>query len=424
MGGQFAWLWVATIGQIWTKTTLLGWTTTILVRRLIIWLPFGVYFGWMQAGGAVSGIAQGLLFAPFAAGLAMVLMTFGQALWRLVSMPFTTFGGIFGLPGLVLLKLADLWWRLEAGPGPGAAQDVASANDVLENQKLGVEDQLHNSVLHSGGLNGAFASPIDIVANTDQGQVAVQEPRLSGGKLVGRVDGVEVVVGRVTAAGSGYRVEDDSGKTVLQVDRRGFDSSGNLVVKLEGTDDADWKGFMSAEGRQRPKLGRGPLVQTVVAAIVIAVSFGTYTLKTYLSTPSTASDATTPGATADAGTNGPGGTGSRPTTAPLASPPSDGGSSRSLVDTPSLMERIRGGEAIAAGELSTNCDELWTARNWVYARHGYSFSTQKAKSWFGEQQGYQRDESVTSKTIGARLTAADVANRDLLVQHEKASGCR
>ena len=103
---------------------------------------------------------------------------------------------------------------------------------------------------------------------------------------------------------------------------------------------------------------------------------------------------------------------------------SRGGVSAPRVPTPSLLERIREGKAIAPADLSANCDDLWTARNWVYARHGYAFSTEKAKSWFGGQQGYQRDESVTSKTIGTRLTATDVANRDLLVLQEKASGCR
>lgn len=89
-----------------------------------------------------------------------------------------------------------------------------------------------------------------------------------------------------------------------------------------------------------------------------------------------------------------------------------------------VVGKARAGDRIDAEDLSDDCTELWEARNWVYARHGYAFSSERARTHFGGEPDYRRDEAVTGKTVSSRLTAEDVANRDLLVAREKTAGCR
>lgn len=89
------------------------------------------------------------------------------------------------------------------------------------------------------------------------------------------------------------------------------------------------------------------------------------------------------------------------------------------------LARVREGLSIDRGAVSTaTCDTLWSARNWVYARHGYSFSTDKARRYFGSQSGYSRNAAVTSQTIAGYLTSVDKANRDLIMEAEESRGCR
>jgi len=90
-----------------------------------------------------------------------------------------------------------------------------------------------------------------------------------------------------------------------------------------------------------------------------------------------------------------------------------------------VTARVVAGETLDEADLSgLSCEELWQLRNWVYARHGYSFSTEKARTYFGAQSGYTRDSGVTKSTVSRHLTGTDGANRDLIVRVEKRRGCR
>jgi ABC-type amino acid transport substrate-binding protein len=84
----------------------------------------------------------------------------------------------------------------------------------------------------------------------------------------------------------------------------------------------------------------------------------------------------------------------------------------------------RAGKAVVGASLGEDCETLWRARNWVFARHGYAFGTAKARNFFSAQRGYSRDEAVNAKTIEALLTAVDQSNRELLVDREREIGCR
>jgi hypothetical protein len=62
-------------------------------------------------------------------------------------------------------------------------------------------------------------------------------------------------------------------------------------------------------------------------------------------------------------------------------------------------------------------------RNWVYARHGYAFTTPKAQAYFGGQGGYNRNNAVDQRTVGSYMNAADNHNKKLLLAQEQRLGC-
>ena len=72
----------------------------------------------------------------------------------------------------------------------------------------------------------------------------------------------------------------------------------------------------------------------------------------------------------------------------------------------------------------TNCNDLWMGRNAIYAKHGYAFTTQRARAVWEMQEGYVRNEAVTSKTIGRYLSSADKDNVQFILGREHALGCR
>jgi hypothetical protein len=90
-----------------------------------------------------------------------------------------------------------------------------------------------------------------------------------------------------------------------------------------------------------------------------------------------------------------------------------------------INDQIGAGEAISRGLLTgLSCQQLWVARNFVYARHGYAFTTQRAQNFFGGELSYSRRTEVTQSTIHRYMTVTDGQNRDLVVSAEEASGCR
>lgn len=95
---------------------------------------------------------------------------------------------------------------------------------------------------------------------------------------------------------------------------------------------------------------------------------------------------------------------------------------RSMADLVALARR---GSPLPESSLrNRSCDELWSLRNWVYARHGYAFTTSRARTYYGAQSGYQRNSRVTSATVSNYLTPTDLTNRDRVVEAERATRCR
>ena len=87
-------------------------------------------------------------------------------------------------------------------------------------------------------------------------------------------------------------------------------------------------------------------------------------------------------------------------------------------------EAARRGGRVSVEGLGSDCETLWRARNWVFARHGYAFGTPKATTFFSAQPGYSRDEAVNSATVEALLTDVDRSNRELIAAREHELGCR
>jgi len=280
MIGQIQWLWAATFGQFYTGTTLLGWRTTIFVRRFILWFALGVYVAWTyvrQEYGVVSAVPMTAVLAPFYTLLGVFVVTLGMAIFRGCTIPFTAFGGVMGLPGLMIIKLADLFWRIEAGPGPAAAQAARTNADIQSQQQSRQEQRLHDAMMYdAGGSNAALAGRSSVNVDTPQGPVSLSNPHLKDGRLVGTVDGKEVTAGRVVPTGDGYRVQDDSGQVVMAFDNRGLGENGQVIVHPSGEDAQAWKDFHDARPSRGGSVKGGPLVQTAVVALLIASSYFGY----------------------------------------------------------------------------------------------------------------------------------------------------
>jgi hypothetical protein len=89
-----------------------------------------------------------------------------------------------------------------------------------------------------------------------------------------------------------------------------------------------------------------------------------------------------------------------------------------------LLTAARAGVRLLSSDVdAADCEALWQARNWIYGRHGYAFTSDRARSYFETQAGYRRDESVTAKNIGERLTPTDIESRDRIVAAEEARHC-
>ena len=618
MTGQLGWLWTATIGQVWSGTTLFGRRTTILVRRLLLYLPLGIYLAWQFLGGEGYSVAarlpMSLLLAPMSAAILLAMLTFCQALWRFINLPFLSLG-IFGLPALLFMKFADLVWRLEAGPGPAAVQADSTSADVLEQQQEGQRDRLRQALMYGDVVfHGELSSGLSVQLDTKQGPRHVENPQVRGGKLVGVIDRKEIVVGRVEESGDGYRVVDSSGREVVRFDRSGLGANGSVLVRPRGESEEDWREYMNSTRRKGKRLSGGPMAQTMVAVLVVGVSFGVNSLSEYVAASfsserdPTGAEGVSPHAqsgfpasadadplpdetsltlsadgsdsemTLQASTSKPAGMSnfplgctevghglgggassqlaegrlvhearrvyddtdgegmnaqnSRLRTAWCEADPGDGigqwvefhtccVSGRSplvlsmapgyfsrhstwqknnrvadakvtlvsgdaswagivnfsdemeeqYVELPGMMcagnevairmeilsvfsgtrykdtcvsdiaiwattkrvgdshqqtvlSSVMRGENIVASLQPLSCDELWVARNWVYARHGYAFKTTRAKEFFGSQADYTLNRHVTQKTVGQYLSATDLTNRDLLSEREGVLGCR
>jgi serine/threonine protein kinase len=98
--------------------------------------------------------------------------------------------------------------------------------------------------------------------------------------------------------------------------------------------------------------------------------------------------------------------------------------SESVSEFNAVISTIKDGGYVSDTSLmALSCHELWVARNWIYGRHGYAFTTPKAQKYYGDQKGYSRKIQVKKSTVLRYLNTADKANRNKLTEMEKLNGC-
>lgn len=75
--------------------------------------------------------------------------------------------------------------------------------------------------------------------------------------------------------------------------------------------------------------------------------------------------------------------------------------------------------------FSLSKDEVALLRNEIYARHGYSFSTQKYEDFFMAKSWYYPNPYLTDGNMVERMfNSYEKANKELLIQYEKDMGWR
>ncbi len=80
-------------------------------------------------------------------------------------------------------------------------------------------------------------------------------------------------------------------------------------------------------------------------------------------------------------------------------------------------------EYISSSDLSGyDRDTVDAIRNEVYARHGYAFSKQRWKDYFGGKSWYYRNENVNANTVDSYLTSIERSNINTIVNYEKNMG--
>ena len=99
------------------------------------------------------------------------------------------------------------------------------------------------------------------------------------------------------------------------------------------------------------------------------------------------------------------------------------------LEPPTLVEsdayaRARAGRKVRKQQLEgLECTALWQVRNVSFARHGYDFSSDVAEAFFEGESWYERDPSLTMRTIGRELTKRDLNNIAKAKEAESAQGC-
>jgi hypothetical protein len=93
-----------------------------------------------------------------------------------------------------------------------------------------------------------------------------------------------------------------------------------------------------------------------------------------------------------------------------------------------LTEIVKAGDAFPPSRgdevFAQSCDELWALRNWIYARHGYAFSTTRARNYYAAFSDYTRNPAVTKNTVDRYMNDGDRTNLTLLQSAEKRGGCQ
>ena len=142
---QFQWLFQAIVSQFWLPVSTGRHTTTLFVRRMVLWtlagLPMSWHFVSQQDGSALARPLLAVLLLPLFTALALafggILMA---AMLRFGGVVFGTFPGMLGWPGAWMVALADLIWLAEAGSVVAGEQWNASRAGLHREQ---VKDALH-----------------------------------------------------------------------------------------------------------------------------------------------------------------------------------------------------------------------------------------------------------------------------------------
>lgn len=80
---------------------------------------------------------------------------------------------------------------------------------------------------------------------------------------------------------------------------------------------------------------------------------------------------------------------------------------------------------ITISDLSSmNQDTIAAIRNEIYARHGYSFTTERWQTYFSNKTWYHRNSNVTSDTVNNYLSSLEKKNIATITSYEEARGWR
>ena len=80
---------------------------------------------------------------------------------------------------------------------------------------------------------------------------------------------------------------------------------------------------------------------------------------------------------------------------------------------------VYGSELSILDVREISCGELWWLRNAIYARHGFSFTTPRARAVFENEGWYEPDPAVIRETAASYLTPPDRENVNLILRVEQ-----
>lgn len=256
------WLAIATVGQFFVRTKLLGIPTTVFVRRmLLLYIPAGAFtaFGMPGQGIGLTWWLRPFLVLPVAFALMVGLGIVFPLLLRFVGVITPALGSLLVLP-------ADFLWWIEAGSKLGREQAAASEK-LLES----VELQQKQDEVRERAKIGKLALESNILT---EGK-AYTNATIENGVLYGWESGKRVALGEVQDLGSSYRVRGVGGQTLVEFDAKGRHGE-ELVVRPAERDADEWRAIADASPPAEPPAApkrMGPLLQSAALAAATALSY-------------------------------------------------------------------------------------------------------------------------------------------------------
>lgn len=256
------WLAIATVGQFFVRTKLLGIPTTVFVRRmLLLYIPAGAFtaFGMPGEGIGLTWWLRPFLVLPVAFGLMVGLGIAFPFCLRVVGLITPALGSLLVLP-------ADFLWWIEAGSKLGREQAAAS-EQLLESVEL---QQKQNEVRERAKI-GALALESSVITDGK----AYTNATIENGVLYGWESGKKVALGEVQDLGSTYRVKGVGGQTLIEFDAKGRHGE-ELVVRPAERDGDEWRAIVDASPPAEPPGApkrMGPLLQSAALAAATALSY-------------------------------------------------------------------------------------------------------------------------------------------------------